>query len=153
MTAGTVGIAFRLWAWAALLRALKYALPLATLVRLAHTRAGAHARSAEFERRVEAYLDARGRFPRRPPGNCLERSLGAYRLLCAANAAPTLVVGLRRSDTLGVEGHVWLIVDGRPLSERPDNVLTYTQILTFDPNARQHSSSGSAALLAGIRFA
>ena len=82
-------------------------------------------RSPEFERRIEAYLDATGRFPRRAPGNCLERSLGAYRLLCAANASPTLVVGLRQSDTLGVEGHVWVVVDGRPLAERPGLVTTY----------------------------
>jgi hypothetical protein len=153
MTTGTVGIAFRLWAWAALLRPLKYAVPLATLVRLAHTRPGAQGRSPEFERRIEAYLDAPGRFPRRAPGNCLERSLGAYRLLCAANAEPTLVVGLRQSDRLGVEGHVWVVVDGRALAERPGLVTTYTQILTFDPDARQHSSRGSAASLAGIRFA
>ena len=154
MSTGTVVIAFRLWTWAALLRPLKYAVPLATLVQLAHTRAGARGRSLEFERRIEAYLDATGRFPRRAPGNCLERSLGAYRLLCAANAGPTLVVGLRQSDTLGVEGHVWVVVDGRPLAERPSLVSTYTQILTFDPDGRQHSSStGSAASLAGIRFA
>jgi len=153
MSTGTVGIAFRLRTWAALLRPLKYAVPLATLVQLAHTRAGAQGRSLEFERRIEAYLEATGRFPRRAPANCLERSLGAYRLLCAANAAPTLVVGLRQSDTLGVEGHVWVVVDGRPLAERPSLVSTYTQILTFDPDGRQHSSRGSAASLAGIRFA
>ncbi len=153
MTVGTVGIAIRLWAWAALVRPLKYAVPLATLVRLAHTRSGAQARSLEFERRLEAYLGATGSFPRRAPGNCLERSLGAYRLLCAAHAAPTLVVGVRRSDASGVEGHVWVVVDGRPLAERPGEVTTYTQILTFDPDARQHSSGGSAALLAGVRFA
>jgi len=153
MTVGTVGIAVRLWGWAALLRPLKYAVPLATLVRLAHRRPGARARSPEFERRVQAYLCTSGSFPRRPPGNCLERSLGAYRLLCAANAAPTLVVGLRRSDALGVEGHVWVVVDGRPLGELPGEVATYTQVLTYDSDARQHPSGGSAALLAGIRFA
>ena len=153
MTAGTLGIVVRLWAWAALLRPLKYALPLATLVRLVHTRRRAASRSSDFERRLEGYLSASGSFPRRAPSNCLERSLGAYRLLCRANASPMLVVGLRRSDALGVEGHVWVVVDGRPLAERAADVATYTRILTFDPDARQEPSGGSAAALAGIRFA
>ena len=153
MTVGTMSIAIRLWAWAALLRPLKYALPLATLVRLAHTRRRRPSRSVAFEGKLEGYLLASGSFPRRPPFNCLERSLGAYRLLCRANARPTLVVGLRRSDALGVEGHVRVVVDGRPLAERTADVATYTQILTFDPDARQEPSGGSAAKLAGIRFA
>ncbi|MBK5295883.1 MAG: lasso peptide biosynthesis B2 protein [Vicinamibacteria bacterium] len=151
MTVHTAGIAIRLWGWAALLRPLKHVMPLGTLVRLAHTRPPVRPRSLEFERRLEIYLAATGTFPRRAPANCLERSLGAYRMLCAANAVPTLVVGLRRSDALGVEGHVWVVVDGRPLAER--DVTAYTQILTFDADARQHASGGSAAMLSGVRFA
>lgn len=151
MTARTAGLAIRMWGWAALLRPLKRVVPLGTLVRLAHTRSRTRLRSLEFERRLEAYLEATASFPDRAPANCLERSLGAYRQLCAANAAPTLVVGLRRSDTLGVEGHVWVVVDGRALAER--DVTSYTPVLTFDSDARQHASGGSAATLSGIRFA
>ena len=93
MTVHTAGIALRLWAWAALLRPLKHVVPLGTLVRLAHTRPTIRPRSAEFERRLETYLAAKGAFPQRAPANCLERSLGAYRMLCAANAGPTLCRG------------------------------------------------------------
>lgn len=151
MTARTAGIAIRMWGWAALLRSLKHVLPLGTLVKLAHTRSRTQDRSHEFERRLEAYLEATASFPDRAPANCLERSLGAYRQLCAANAAPTLVVGLRRSERRGVEGHVWVVVDGKALAER--DVTPYTQILTFDSDARPHASGGSAATLSGIRFA
>lgn len=153
-TPGSFGIAVRLWCWAALLRPLKHVLPLARLVRLVHARGRAAFRSPEFERRLERYMTADGRFPRRPPGNCLERSLGAYRLLCAANAAPTLIVGLRRSGTADiVQGHVWIVVDGRAFAEPPERLSTYTTLLTFDPDARQHAVSGATGRLQGVSSA
>jgi Transglutaminase-like superfamily len=147
-------VAVRLWIWAALLRPLKYLLPLDSLVRLAHVRVVANApRSREFEHALEGYLASTDRFPRRAPGNCLERSLGAYRLLCAANASPTLMVGLKRSTASQVQGHVWVVVDGRALAERPENVSTYTTIVAFDSHGRQEPAGGSTGALAGIRFA
>ena len=142
-------IALRLWFWAAVLRGLKHSVPLDNLVGLMHRRPSGRRRSTELERRLEAYLEATGRFPSRPPANCLERSLGAYRLLCRANAAPEIVIGVRRAAGTVVEGHVWVTVDGRALAERAENLASYTPIARFDAAARRQPS-GADALLAGI---
>ena len=148
----TTGIAARLWTWAAILRVLKHVVPLGTLVRLMHARP-ARSRSADLEHRLEGYMAASGTFPRRAPGNCLERSLAAYRLLCRASASPTLVVGFRHSASRTVEGHVWVVVDGRALAERPDSVATYRPAIAFGPDGCQRPADGSPGLPAGIRFA
>lgn len=149
----TLGIAIRLWLWAAALRPLKHVLPLDALVRLAHTsRRTRGGRRREFERVLERYLASQARFPRRAPGNCLERSLGAYRMLCTVNADPTLIVGLKRTAS-GLIGHVWVLVDGRALAERPEDVSMYTPVVAFDSSARQRAFGGSPAMPVGIRFA
>lgn len=145
-------IAVRLWTWAAALRLLKRVVPLETLVRVMHRKPRGGARSPAFERRLEGYLERAERFPFRPPSNCLERSLGAYRLLCGANAAPELVIGFRTSPDRRVEGHVWVTVDGRPIAERSENVAAYTAIVTFDADARRRAASADEPLLAGMRF-
>ena len=132
-------IGTRLWLWAALLRGLKHVIPLETLVRFARVTPHSHAGHAAtgVQSRVEAYLETKGRFPFRPPANCLERSVGAYRLLCRAGADPELVVGVRRSPGRGVEGHVWVRVAGRVLAETTDDVACFTPIVTFDSEGRQ----------------
>jgi len=140
------GIAIRMWTWAALLRVLKRIVPLESLVRLMHRRPASRGRSAAFRQRIEDYLSMTGRFPYRPPSNCLERSLGAYRLLCEAAAAPELVIGLRRSDAQGLLGHVWVTVQGRALAERDDALAVYTPIATFDAGARRHSHAAGDPL-------
>jgi hypothetical protein len=145
-----ISIALRLWLSAALLRPLKRLVPFETLVRLMHTRPGARHRSSAFERRLEHYMHRTGRFPFRPPSNCLERSLGAYRILCGANACPELVVGVRRVPGRGVEGHVWVTLDGRALAEHGSDLATYTAIARFDSSARRHTTGAPDAPLAGI---
>src|SRR5690349_3005765 len=119
-----VAIAVRLWLGAAILRVLKRIVPLERLVRLAH-REPHGARDQALEARLRAYMAMRGRFPRRPPGNCLERSLGAYRILCAAGAAPELVIGVRRAGLRQVEGHVWVRCSGSVVGESDDDVASY----------------------------
>lgn len=153
MTSHSLRIAGSLWAWAALLRPLKHVVAFEALVRLVHTERRHDARDPVFERALERYLMSRSRFPRRAPGNCLERSLGAYRLLCEASANPSVVVGLRHGPGASLRGHVWVVVDGRALAEQPDEVATYTPVVTFDANARQHASGAPSGLPAGIRFA
>jgi hypothetical protein len=140
------GIAIRMWAWAAVLRVLKRIVPLESLVRLMHRRPAPGGRSPAFRQRIEDYMCMTGRFPWRPPSNCLERSLGAYRLLCEAAAAPELVIGLRRSDAQGLLGHVWVTVQGRALAERDDALAVYTPIATFDAGARRHSHAAGDPL-------
>ena len=160
----TLGIGVRLWFWAAMIRVLKRVVPIRTLVRLAKpgsdqgqtgVRPGSDrghlARTDErLEERLRAYLQSKGRFPFRPPSNCLERSLGAYRLLCGVAADPELVVGVRRSPERGVEGHVWVTAGGRVLAERPEDLATFTPIVTFDANARQRTTAGFEGALAEI---
>ena len=140
----TILIGSRLWLWAAMLRGLKHVIPLETLVRLTRVTPRSHAATGA-ESQVEAFLERKGRFPFRPPANCLERSFGAYRLLCRAGADPELVVGVKRSPDRGVEGHVWVRVAGRVLAEASDNVEGFTPIVTFDASGqmRQLPTSNS----------
>ena len=95
----------------------------------------------ELRREVESFLRQSGRLPRRPPANCLERSLGAYRLLCRAGASPALVVGMRRGSRTGVDGHVWVVVDGRPLAENETFLAGFGRVLAFDASGRQISGA------------
>ena len=108
-------------------------------------------RAERFEARLRAYLESRRRFPFRAPANCLERSLGAYRLLCGAAAGPELVVGVRRSPARGVEGHVWVTARGRVLAENPEDLATFTTIVTFDAGGRQRTAAGFEGALSEIR--
>ncbi len=96
-------------------------------------------------------MDRAGRLPFRPPSNCLERSLGAYRMLCGEGASPELVIGVRRAPGQPVDGHVWVTVAGRALAERTENLATYTAITRFDSKACRHpGDSAFSAALAGI---
>ena len=148
---GSWTIALRLWSWAAALRVLKWMVQLDTQVRLMHRRPKGQ-RSKPFEARLQRYLKTPGAFPFRPPGNCLERSLGVYRMLCGVNAAPELVVGFRQSAGRRIEGHVWVVVDGTALAEPSDTAGTYTTVVTFDSGGRRRGSTGSDALLTDLRF-
>jgi len=154
-----LGIGIRLWIWAAMIRVLKRVVPIGTLVRLARGQTGVRpgsdqgpfARSDEkLEERLRAYLESKGRFPFRPPSNCLERSLGVYRLLCGVAGDPELVVGVRRSPERGVEGHVWVTARGHVLAERPEELSTFTPIVTFDANGRQRTAAGFEGALSEI---
>ncbi len=146
-------IALRVWLWAAIVRPLKHLLPLPTLVKLARprTRPASRDRRESFEQRLERYLMQRGRFPARPPGNCLERSLGVYRLLCAVGSDPRLVVGVRPGDR-GVDGHVWIVLDGHPFAEASD-VASYASVVAFDARGRREAAVGDGTDLTGVRWA
>jgi hypothetical protein len=133
-------IAARLWFWAAILRPVKHVLPLARLVRLVHRAPGARRNDTRVQQ-VEDALQRLGRAPRRPPANCLERSLGAYRMLCEAGAAPQIVVGMRRGAGTRVEGHVWVVVEGRALAEDDAFIATFSRVLAFDADGRQVSGA------------
>jgi hypothetical protein len=146
----TVWIGIRLWTWAAMLRLLKHVVPMPMLVRLARTRPRPASATRDVKHRLREYLVSRRRFPFRAPANCLERSLGAYRLLCAAAADPELVVGVRRSER-GVEGHVWVTAGGSAWGERDEDLATFARIVTFDGSGRQRTAAGCEATLAGLR--
>jgi Transglutaminase-like superfamily len=132
-------LASRLWFWAAVVRPLKHVVPLRTLVRLLHRSPRRLPNARRVHQQLETYLRQTGRLPRRPPSNCLERSLGAYRVLCRAGAAPAIVVGMRRGTPAGVDGHVWVVVDGRPLAEDEAFLAAFGCVLAFDASGRQTS--------------
>jgi hypothetical protein len=145
-------IAIRMWTWAAVLRVLKHAISFDRLVSLVQQPATSSARSVVFVAMLDEYLSSAGRFPFRAPANCLERSLAAYRLLCIVDAEPELVVGVRRS-AVGVEGHVWVRVDGRALAERPEHVATFAVVAVFDASAQRRTDRDSASIvLADLRL-
>jgi Transglutaminase-like superfamily len=148
-----VFIALRVWLWAAIVRPLKHVMPLPTLVRLARPRPGqsAPAHRESVERRLAGYLSQHGRFPARPPSNCLERSLAAYRLLCRVGADVRLAVGVRPREG-AVDGHVWVTLDGRPFAEASD-VSTYALVVAFDSQGRREAVRGGRTDLTGIRWA
>lgn len=121
-----------------LLRVLKQFVPIERLVRLMNRKPARGRRCLPEE--VERYMSAAGRFPWRAPANCLERSLGAYRLLCEAAAEPELVIGVRRPSDSTVGGHVWVTVAGRPIAERAEHLAAFVPIVTFDASGRRHAT-------------
>jgi hypothetical protein len=142
-------VTLRLWLYAAALRPLKRVVPFETLVRLMNRRPSARP-SSRLSSQLQRCMDRTGRFPFRPPSNCLERSLGAYRMLCGAGASPELFIGVRRVPGRVVQGHVWVTVAGRALAERSEDLSTYTTIAWFDANGCRHAAETTGTLLAGI---
>jgi hypothetical protein len=132
-------IALHLWTSAALLRVLKRFVPLEGLVRLMNRKPSPGRRWTGLPEELERYMCTAGRFPWRAPGNCLERSLGAYRLLCEAAAEPELVIGVRRPTDSTVGGHVWVTVAGRPIAEQAEHLAGFVPIVTFDASGRRHT--------------
>jgi hypothetical protein len=121
-------------AWAAVLPALKFVLPLPRLVALVTPAERAPARDPAREQRVERLAARLYRTPRLGRDNCLERSLVTYRYLARAGSDPRLVVGMRREDEL--RGHVWVTVDGRPVHDTPDFLAGFVPLMTFPEPAR-----------------
>jgi hypothetical protein len=132
-----------MFAWAAVLPALKFVLPLPRLVRLlASEREGA--RHAEREARTSELAGLLYRASRPGLGdNCLERSLVTYRYLGRLGADPSLVVAVAKGEQ-NVIGHVWVSVDGSPVHDAPEFVRQYVPILEFDASGRASKQAVTA---------
>jgi hypothetical protein len=129
-------LAVRIFGWAVFVRVAKYAVPLRTLVQIVSPAAQPGSRDRERERRIGLFADWASRVVRPTTrGNCLERSLAAYRYLVRAHADPRLVIGFRRGED-GVLGHAWVLVDGQPISDSPATVAEYQVALCFDAGGR-----------------
>lgn len=129
-------LAVRMLGWALILPVLKVAVSLEKLVQLMAIDGSRSQRNLEAERRIGRLA----RLAHRTAGagrrdNCLERSLIAYRYLSAANADPVLVVGASRGGT-GIEGHVWLLVDGEPIADSSDEIRRYVPLTAFGSGGR-----------------
>jgi hypothetical protein len=121
----------RMFGWSIVLPIVKRTLPFPRLVRLMRPRKQTIQR--DFEREAAITSLAAWVFKTRPPGardNCLERSLIAYRYLSNAGAEPQLVMGVAKSME-GLHGHVWVMVDGRPVYDSPTTLERFETILVF----------------------
>ena len=124
-------LALRILWWQTTFGLLKHFAPLETLVRFAKLRP-AGSRELSRERRIAQLVERVGelwRFGGTPA--CLERSLVLYRLLSEANASPRLMIGVSRREH-AIEGHAWVLVDGRPLGDTAAVVERFMVVTSFD---------------------
>jgi hypothetical protein len=119
-------LSLRIVCWMCALPLLKRTLPLPRLVRLMWLPPRIAERDPEWEKRTCRIV---ARLSRASGGNCLARSLVLYRYLSRANADPRLVVGMAKPDEF--LGHVWVVVDERPLLETPEALRGYEEVMTF----------------------
>ena len=127
-------LAARTFSWLCVLPLLKRTVPLDTLVQFMWLEPRGAARDPVREQRTIGVVD---RLSRTSGGNCLERSLVLYRYLARANADPHLVVGMAKPDEY--LGHIWVVVDGRPLLETPETLGSYTEVVGFGRGGARES--------------
>ena len=108
----------RLLPWYLAFGALRHLVPLPWLARWAW-RASSGERDLEFEQKLAARVIRLRRTLEGGRGDCLQSSLVLYRELSRAGADPTLVVGFRRANGR-MQGHAWVLAEGRPVGESQD---------------------------------
>ena len=127
-------LATKALAWALVLPALKHIVSVKSLAAVMHQPQRRATRDADRERRIVTFAHWSARLTRwNSGGNCLERSLIAYRYLCAAGAHPTLVIGVGRG-AVGVIGHAWVLVDGQLVGEPQSAIAPYTRAFAIGPD-------------------
>ena len=137
-------LAARSLAWALVLPGLKHVISVKSLAAAMHLPTRRTIRDPDRERRIITFAHWGARLTRwNSGGNCLERSLIAYRYLCAAGAKPTLVIGVGR-EAAGVIGHAWVLVDGRLVGEPQSAVDSYTPAFAFGPDGQLDAEAPSA---------
>jgi Transglutaminase-like superfamily len=123
------GLALRMAGWALVLPLLKRVMPLRSLVKLMWLD-GRVQRSADREHAIAQFSARLTRLRPSFHGNCLERSLLAYRYLAEANAEPRLVIAVSARED-GVMGHAWVTVDDRPVHDWEADVGEFAPIVEF----------------------
>lgn len=120
-------LALRMAAWGVALTLLRHVVPVGRIARWIDRPGGGTGRDAEREREI-ARLSRRlfGPLAARRSG-CYPRSLLVFRFLAEAGARPVLRIGMRRRGD-AIEGHAWVVVDGGPVDEPPDEVAAYQVI-------------------------
>lgn len=129
-------LAGRMWLWMVAVGARRR-LPVPRLVAFVRpsTSGGASPHDSDLER-IVALAQTTTRFATwRPDTACLVRSLVTYRYLCLAGLRPELRIGLAREDRY--DGHAWIEVDGRAVTDRPRDLARYTPVLAFASNGRE----------------
>ena len=120
--------------WSAALPLLKRIVPLRRLARLMSGRPAAR-RQSDAVARVERLATAI--YGRRVPlrDNCLERSLLVYHFLSLAGAEPRLTVGVRKGEET-LDGHVWVVADGRLVADQHASLQEFTPLVIFGAGGR-----------------
>lgn len=116
-------------AWSLTLPVLKRVMPLRSLVKLMWTE-GRVERSPNHERAIAELSSKLTRLRPGHRGNCLERSLLAYRYLAHSNADPRLVIAVKAADEK-VVGHAWICIDDRPFHESLAQVRDFLPVAEF----------------------
>jgi len=133
-SASDVWLAVRMLLWSAALPLLKRVVPLARLARVMSVEHALDVDPRATERIVLiAEAIYRGRVSLRD--NCLERSLILYRFLSRSGADPRLIVGVRKG-VADVTGHVWVVVEDRPLDGDPAALGAFTELVVFGAGGR-----------------
>ena len=121
----------RMAAWVMVLRVLVRVLALPRVVRLAEPSSLTSSPHERDVRRIVALAQTvTSRATRRPETMCLVRSLVAYRYLARAGVQPELHVGFERSVG-GLRGHAWVMVNGAPVTDRPDAIASFMPSMAF----------------------
>ncbi len=129
-------LAWRMWLWMLAVEARRRQ-PVPRLVAFVRPRRSGVASPHDSDLdRILALAQTTTRFvTRRPETACLIRSLVTYRYLCRAGLSPELRIGLAREGTY--DGHAWIEVDGRAVTDRPRDLTRYTPVLAFASNGRE----------------
>ena len=127
----------RMLCWGVALRMLKHTVALPKLVRLARWRK--HNRHDPCRRDEQEKIVTLARWACRPMpwsdrGSCLERGLVTLRYLTAANANPTLVIGMspRSQDIDLMHGHAWVVVNDQPVGESTASLSEFHPVMKFN---------------------
>lgn len=122
------GIA-RLLPWYLAFGLLRHIVPLPWLARWAwHAPSGA--RHREHDQKIAGRVAWLRRRLEHGRGDCLQSSLVLYRELSRSGADPTLVVGFRR-DHGRMQGHAWVLADGRPVAASDDSLEGFAPTFGF----------------------
>jgi hypothetical protein len=116
----------RMLAWSYGLHALKHVVSFKTLLRIARPREAASIDKVQIAR-VESLLGHMS-----TSGDCLERSLVAYRFMLRAGAHPTLFLGFEHAPPRR-SGHAWVTVEGEPLLETSEALERFAPVAVFEP--------------------
>jgi len=71
----------------------------------------------------------------RPLGICLRRSLLRYHFLRRAGLPLVVHFGARRKED-GIGGHAWLMLDGAPYHEPPENYRGFAVMFVYPPESK-----------------
>lgn len=123
-------LGLRMTIWSVALPGMKRLVPLKRLASLMWMEGGHRSDPAARSRIVALSARLTRIRVRGSRGNCLERSLLAYRYLAAIGADPRLVIGVTRTNA-GVAGHAWVTLDGQPIHDDPAGLEGVTPLAEF----------------------